>query len=305
MNNKSTLDFEDYLEAAGDAAKRTRTVILVLVVASVLTFVGLLNSLSDTWMAKRVQTLSKAGIALTKPPDALDEDDNKALGYLQEKIGLAPSKYREGKETDEYKEYKKHYDELYIGMVRAYVENTFTIRVPFFGIAFDINYLGLLGGLGFVIILVLFRFTITRELDNLKLSFEEAQARTQLWQFYHLLAMRQVLTTPPMKQKKRSKFMQFIPKMICFLPLIVHAIVTANDFSTSRIIGEKISEALTKGILYEDSFFLVSIIILTIACYRRWKRIDVVWNEYWIKAKEEVESKTMEISKTTALIHDS
>jgi len=300
MKQDLSLDFQDYLDAAGDSAKRTRTIIIVLVVASVLIFVGWLNSLPNTWMAERIQALGRAGIALTKSPGALEKDDLESISYLEKKIGPVPPKYNNGKESDQYQQYMKHYNELYIAMVRAYVDNTFTIRVPFFGTAFDTNYLGLLGGFGFVIILILFRFSITRELDNVKLSFDEAREGTQLWRLYHLLAMRLVLTIPLMKEKKRSRFLAFVPKTICFLPLIVHAIVTLNDFYTSNIIGKKISEALTNGTLSEDCFFLVGIIVLTIACYRRWRQIDVVWDDYWIMAVDEEAIKSKERSKTAA-----
>lgn len=295
MSRDSSLDFQDHLATAGDAAKRTRTVTIVLVVASVLTFVGWLNSLPDGWIAKRLKTLSTAGIALNKPPDAiLDADDIDSLAYLKEKIGPMPTRYKDNEETEEYKHYKEQYKELYIAMVRTYVDNTFTIKVPFFGIGFDINYLGLLSGLGFVIILILFRFTITRELENLKLSLEEARKRTSLWEFYHLLAMRQVLTIPPMETKEQSKFRTFIqafsvfiPKVICFLPLLVYAAVTWNDMRTARGIGNKISPLLTSFSLYQDYFFLLCILLFTIACYRRWGQVDEVWKDYWRRAKDE------------------
>ena len=309
MSQDSSLKFQDYLDAAGDAAKRTRTVTIVLVVASVLAFVGLLNSLPDGWIVERLKTLSKAGVALNKPPDTImDTEDTRSIAYLEEKIGPKPPRYKDDEdkknniETEQYKQYKDQYKELYIAMVRIYADNTFTIRVPFFGIGFDINYLGLLSGLGFVIILILFRFSITRELDNLKLSFEVAKKRTSLWEFYHLLAMRQVLTIPPVETERESKFwafipkvipkvipkiLAFIPKVICFLPLLVYAAVTWNDIRTSPQIGENISEALTKSVLIEDYIFLLFILLLTIACYIRWCQVDKVWEDYWNKAKKE------------------
>ena len=297
MGREASLDFQDYLDAAGEAAKRTRTVTIVLVVASVLTFVGVLDSLPNGWIAKRLKTLSKAGVALNKASDSWDAEDTRALSYLQEKLGPIPKRYenadaqKQNLETDQYKQYKDQYKELYVAMVRTYADNTFTIRVPFFGIGFDINYLGLLSGLGFVIILILFRFSITRELDNVKLSFQVAKRRTALWEFYHLLAMRQVLTIPPMDPEGQFKFWSFIvaliPKLICFLPFLVYALLTWNDIRTSRQIGENISKALTNSTLYSDYGFLALILLFTIACYRRWARVDKVWNDYWGKAQKE------------------
>lgn len=304
MSQDSSLNLQDYLDEAGDAARRTRAVTIVLVVASVLAFVGFLNSLPDGWIVGRLKTLSRAGVALNKPPDeALDAEDIRSLAYLEQKIGPKPPRYKDdgdktnNKETQQYKQYEEQYKELYIAMVKTYVDNTFTIRVPFFGIGFDINYLGLMSGLGFVTILILFRFSISRELDNLKLSFEVAKKRTSLWDFYHLLAMRQVLTIPPMEMEGESRFwafiesLAFVPKVICFLPLAVYAAVTWNDIRTSYQIGEKISQSLTKSVLFEDYLFLLFILLLTIACYRRLGRVDKVWKHYWTKATKEKDFK--------------
>ena len=58
--------------------------------------------------------------------------------------------------------------------MRTYVDS-WVIRVPFFGFSFDVNDLGFIGGIGFVIILVCFRLCLSREIDNLRLSFEQFQ----------------------------------------------------------------------------------------------------------------------------------
>ena len=51
------LGIRDYLEASTDASKRTRTITIVLAVASVLAFTALLNSLQSQWMHRRMLKL--------------------------------------------------------------------------------------------------------------------------------------------------------------------------------------------------------------------------------------------------------
>ena len=55
--SKDNLTIQDYLNASGEASSRTRTITLALVVACVLTFIALLNSLQNSWMLKRMEQL--------------------------------------------------------------------------------------------------------------------------------------------------------------------------------------------------------------------------------------------------------
>jgi hypothetical protein len=50
-------DIRDYLDASSDASRRTRTMTIILVVASVLVLAGWLNSLQSHWMLKRMVKL--------------------------------------------------------------------------------------------------------------------------------------------------------------------------------------------------------------------------------------------------------
>lgn len=105
-----SLNLQDYLDATSDSAKRTRTVLVALVVACVLAFAGFLNSLGGSWMLSRVHSFS----------DPKSE-------YVVNKLGFTPV----SEQDDRYKEF-------YTAVVRAYVDNAFTIRVPFFGFTFDV-----------------------------------------------------------------------------------------------------------------------------------------------------------------------
>lgn len=57
QNHKDNLTIQDYLNASGEASARTRNITLALVVACVLTFIALLNSLQNSWMLKRLERL--------------------------------------------------------------------------------------------------------------------------------------------------------------------------------------------------------------------------------------------------------
>ena len=110
--------------------------------------------------------------------------------------------------------------------------------------------------------------------------FAEAHGLGQLREFYHLLAMRQVLTVPHINGKTPSKFLLIIPKIICLLPLLVHGTVIIHDFQTAWI-GHQMDEHHTRVSLIEESAFLICVLLLTIMVSIRWVRVDAIWAEYW------------------------
>ncbi len=117
--------------------------------------------------------------------------------------------------------------------VKAYVENIRFVRAPFFGIAFDVNDLGLVGGVAVIIILLLMRYSLSREIKNLNISLREAVDHGKLPAFYHALAMRQVFTVPHMKGEKRNKWLGVAPRIISILPAIVFLLGVSYDYYTT------------------------------------------------------------------------
>lgn len=113
-------NIKDYLEAISDASTRTRTVTIVLVISSVLIFIGFWNSFKSSWATERVRA-------------AYD------LNYNKYKM-LANETHLESNID------KKSYEEnLRPQVLRAYIDNVRFIKFPFFGIAIEVNDLGTIG----------------------------------------------------------------------------------------------------------------------------------------------------------------
>jgi hypothetical protein len=268
MSERRQLDIEDYLEATGEASARSRNMVLFVAVASILAFAGLLNSLQSQWMLGRVQKLN-------------DEKGD----YAVSKLGQYPAETGY-KRLEDYKKaianYEYRYQQLCSAIERAYVENAMTIRVPVLGFAFDVNDLGLLSGLGFAIILSCYRFFLSREVDNLRVSFAEAEdgGTHILDEYYRLLAMRQVFTVPMGEHVKRSFFLRVVPKAIAWLPLTVLLAVIGNDLHTLWIARE-----LGWGhFVVNFAFTLLCIVVLIPLCISisvRLVRMDRIWLMCW------------------------
>jgi len=260
------LDLKDFLEATTDSSRRTRTTLIVLVVACVLAFAGFLNSLPTGWMLQRVQAVS-----------------DPAGAYVERKLGVR------GELTDE------RYRSLQGAITRAYVDNALAVRVPFFGITFDINDLGLIAGFAFITVLTLLRFGIRTETVSLRLAFKAATEvargdRRQLETFYDLLAMRQVFTLPPLEDARthwvasRPRVLRMIPKLICFLPVAVYSLVAVHDYATLSV-GSAISPLHARILLAYTAVFWLVIVALSLWCFLRLVTIDELWEEYWLAVR--------------------
>src|SRR6266446_1396671 len=261
-SNTDPLNIQDYLDASSHASTRARTVVVIMVFASVRVFAGLLNSLESHWMEYRLQLLS-------------DINDP----YTQGRIGNPPdpSKFPQAEKDPAYQRavdlHRQKYLAFYSSFAKQHVENAYAIKVPFFGISFDVNDLGLLGGVAFVIILVLFRLCLSREADNLKLSFTEAKKLGQLSEFYHLLAMSQVFTVPRTAYINRGKFLIYVPKVICLFPLFVDSAVIVHDLITLDI-GQRLGKLHSAVETVFEILLLLLVVILTWMVITRMFRID-------------------------------
>jgi hypothetical protein len=177
--------------------------------------------------------------------------------------------------------FESNFDEKQqIAMFRPFSENKYYVKLPFFGAAFDINDLGLFSGISLVIVLLLLRFSVSREIKNLKYGFKTAKANNFLKDFYYSLAARQIFTVPHMKDEHRNLWLVQSPKLIILLPFISYSYVVVYDWYS--VFKEKVysfEEVWT--ILIPEIPFLVLIILLSLKYYERQRHIDEIWERNW------------------------
>jgi hypothetical protein len=255
---------KDYVEATTDAAKRTRLVAIVLVVASILVFIGFYNSLRWSWPGERIRS--------AYDPDnksvhkALDVEHHPRLLSDDDKDGKTP--------VDDFRK------QIQEASVRAYVENVRFVRVPFVGVAFDVNDLGMIGGIGLILILFVMRYSLSREIKNLNFSFREAARLNQYGEFYHALAMRQVLTVPHMAGETRNRLLAVSPQFVHVLPALIFLGGVAYDYYSIYILGVFKPEYVSVTLVIE-TLWLVIILFLSARCWERQRHIDDIWKQNW------------------------
>ncbi len=186
--------------------------------------------------------------------------------------------------SDEYDKalglYAGRYDAFWLSASQGLVENRFFVHVPFFGLSFDVNDLGMLAGVGLTSTLLLLWFATETELENLKLSFAETKKLKCFGEFYRLAAMRQVLTIPPLPDREAGALEIWLPKPISFLPLAVYLWLFIHDLGTYRI-GTQLNTLRMNIFVGSELLFLCAIAALAVQCFRLERRIDTTWTDGW------------------------
>jgi hypothetical protein len=178
---------DKYIDAAKSASNRSRSVVLVLVTASIISFAAARNSRSEGWMSQRLERAQTALLFCGNPKGSNQPDfDNKeVLDQLKpQKPSLGPKDQMMVAERRKNLA-KSFYDLRYRScndltdaakeLEKAYIENSDLIHVPFFGLSFDINDLGLLSSVTFVVVLIWLRLCLESELDSVRVTFQRAQ----------------------------------------------------------------------------------------------------------------------------------
>lgn len=161
----------------------------------------------------------------------------------------------------------------------AFDENVRYVDIPFFDTSIEVNDLGAFGGIGLIIILLLLRFSLSREIKNLNVAFRQAFYKDKLVDFYHRLAMRLVLSVPKMEGESVNQTLSAGGKYICLLPaLILSAGVWYDQYSIN-----------VRGLYKADEVFLhlqieyicVGIVwYLSLRCLERLTHIDEILEDY-------------------------
>jgi hypothetical protein len=264
---RNNSEVEKYIAAEAVSSGRVRSVLIVLITASILSFSAAWNA-QGTWLDKRIE-IRRAALNLFNETwrNRISEEDRELFQRAQiflETRGLdIHNNDHKSLLVDEIKELEKKRRERD------------TVHVPFFGIEVDTNDMALFSGFTFVIGLLWLRFSLLRELRNLRLVFLRAKESGELRLCYELLAMQQVLTNPPVYSQDKYKTWNFIPKLLFALPLIID-IIQIRDVLTFLDIGTLL-DPKQKFVFLIECAFLIMITVLTLQCIYTSIKIDRAW----------------------------
>jgi hypothetical protein len=302
---------KEYIDASAESADRVRFVLLVMVTASILAFAATWNSRSSGWPSSRLIVAANAE-KFYEDRDLITGDDEQVKGkvwpkfWTKEKSDRKKPEERDAYWSDSQQAYKsakefldasrfadlQHLHDHVAFLERARIEKVLYNTVPFFGVVFDINDLGIFAGITFIISLLLFRFSLLRELRNLRLAFLQAKTPEHLRLCYDMLAMQQVLTTPPeinpvpserrLGGRWREAFWNTMSKGLYLIPFAVHLEILRRDYKTYLAV-EPIFPGTVRG-LWVTATLLVLNAFLTGLCLYLGLKVDRRWRRHarWI-----------------------
>ncbi|MGB7921605.1 MAG: hypothetical protein WCF57_00035 [Pyrinomonadaceae bacterium] len=279
-----------FIEGTITASARFRLVLIVLITASILGFAAYWNSRQESWLNSRVRLARNATKYMSRYGD---------LNVIKEQLSVLTKKLMKGDiaedeiaERDELENVtqwlvssriytKEQLETISRTLEMTRMQSVLLVDVPFFGVTFDVNDLGMLGGFTFVVILMWFRFTLWREYYNLSLTFKEAAKNKEHLKFcYKALAMGQVLTVPPdlfEPQPSRQPGGKVV-RFLYALPVTVQLIILYNDLCSFNV-GWIVSKGNTMLSISMSLVFIVLSALLTYWCVKLSIDIDKTWEE--------------------------
>ena len=267
MAKQNDIRVIDFVEACERASARTRWVIFVMIVASVVGFTASWKAGERGWIKGRM-TLARDALMYFRVPT----DEKNILKAANPEKYSNIEKWIESRVINNEEQIESHV--LYLEKV--YTENVRLIRLPFFAITLDTNDLGVICGITFIIMMLVFRLNVGRELDNYNEVFKYISTDTNREAIYKLLRMNQVLSTPPDSKGKQNLFWLIIPKLLYVLPLLVQLFIIYNDLSTLPL-GMLISASNTILVMIISVSCFILLLVLTVQCVYRAVQLDQVW----------------------------
>lgn len=296
-----TLDSQvkHYIQALKGASARISYVMIAATVVSIFAIIGLINSLENGWFSSRLELARAAAMVWesgsTDSNNTIDDmkmevseiDGSQEIEsefQTQKRVGsITPTANmenapRSGSNIDPDLKIRAimwieqhnitsiaEIEDIILIFEEVWVHSATILHVPILGIVFDINDLGMITGISFVILMIMLVFSISRYHENLFLSIwfvrdiskkeEEPIAPESMANLvYHSLAMTQIFNNPPTLARYKAKGSAWPLKVVFITIPIIQGAIFIHDISTIDI-----------GQVYNTSFTIISLLVQVIS----------------------------------------
>ncbi len=254
----------DYLLAATESSIRSRRILVLLIIASILIFIAFWNSRDSSWVLTHVQWAEEIETLFRQP-----QAHSKALSDGEKRIQARAGDYHIESAED-----AQHFHEHLLDLM---AEHVIYVRVPVLGVAFDINDLGIFSGITLMVLLLWCRFALWHERRNLQLCMAESRPKDRK-AVYRYLAMRQLLTIPPrLADEKTARIWGWLVLALFCLPALVYCLVVGDDLLFSGGLPDTAGLAID---LIGEVLCLAVVIALSVLCVRLLLAIHATWDEF-------------------------
>jgi len=291
-----------FIQNVENTSKNVRYIVVLMALASIISFIGIWNSMEANWMQKRIQFYDYQikwhnCFENKKLEDSLIKV-HKTDKELVEKYYKIKSYYSEHNYSEEVLK------DLLLNLKINSFQNIYLIKIPIIGVAFDINDIGLISGATFSIILIVLLFSIIFKHNQVKKTYDiiKYSHDSNKIEYLKLLLMNQVLTNDKIKmhdninQFKKIIKLRSLPLILYAVPAAIHIFIFIFDLSTLSQ-GELLNYNYSIIICILSGFFSLLIIILTTFVFINLSRVDFIWKKIHLYMQSlEEESNKKEIS---------
>lgn len=311
MSNLPPDELNGYYEIANRSAARGRVVIYLLVIASTIGLLVAAQSGELNWMWARMDSAACAvkywkyvektrGPKQSEKPDLRLENVLKNPQYIpiEDDIGnkvegdVAIRDLKRGRALSEARslisltQAESHLEE----QRRAFGDHMLAINIPIIGLVVDVNNMGPLIGLVIVILLIMFRLTLAKDLEILRLVKRKC-GRDQLEQSYYQLSLAHVLIRPGSEYVPFKRgFWAVIPKMFVYLPLVSYSLLVVDDIFTSPRASMHSERMLRTSNYAEGILWIFALILTWYIVVDELRETDEEWKD-WYKSLLKLEAK--------------
>jgi hypothetical protein len=263
---------------AKESSKRARQILLLIQVACIAVFIALWQERQDGWPITRLRAARAA--VLVADCRALPLDQTKSC---EEKLRVThqPDLDKGSALLDQWHFTPEQARTWLNWMQQMMINRVINTGIPGLGATLDVNDLGLLGGITFLVMLIWLRFALWREHSNVNFVFRRCRrtdVEDELTDAYELLAMAQVLSVPQMPYEEGKRPLAWLPIALYWIPLVVQGSVLWYDRRTYSL------GAAMQAILTDREFGMGIILLVLIAwlgweCMRYSRMIKLEWKQ--------------------------
>lgn len=269
---------DDYPEIAGyvetfrHSSDRSRRMVFIITTICVLILVANWNLHQASWARIRMRKAAEL----------------RALGQTPQPATTATTKKNA---TSDQR--AKAYNELVVSAYpEEYVKQMLVVQIPIVGIATDVNEIGMLGGVTLSLLMGILLLALMRQHENLYLSTfkiirlhdhyskERGDGESKANYLYHLLAMTQVLTSPPTLARwpvrGRRRLLSTIVKSLFLLPALIMIYVVWTNWMSP--VPQFYDVSPRAKLIFQD--ILATLLIgLGLACWIYARAMDRRWRD--------------------------
>ena len=250
----------EYIDKCSQASNRSRYVLVILVITSILSFISFWNSRQSSWVNLRAKkTIEAYNFKTWKPYTNLKDIKTDYTNYFDAREFAT---LRDINDSITLKDQS-------LSLQRQKQDRVNDINISFLGVHFDVNDLGFFSSFTFFVLLLWFKFSLNREFRSIDLTTSRFMNENEQKLVTELLSMHQIFSIPYPNDYflSRKSVLRYYPLVLFILPLITQLIIFMYDITTYKY-GLSLSMQYTVMIYIGNFLLLVINSYNTISCLK-------------------------------------